>query len=221
MAALNLNLQARATRHQVYCTSPASQPQEAYLPLCVLCTGTHTHSHTHIHTQRLPRCILPMASGQPPALETPGPQGKSDAKWQLSLFLITVMLRGKFFLLGQAQQVGSVYIPAREHTETEAHLNSHPQAQHTLVCPHTTTKAAQELPHSSKDPLPLRQGQDLATGGRQSEKRRKPHGNGWALGPRRPVLTWEKLSPLSGWHCSSTRSTAPVLFFIFSACWAR
>lgn len=34
-------------------------------------------------------------------------------------------------------------------------------------------------------------------------------------------LTWEKLSPLSGWHCSSTFSTAPVFFLILSASWAR
>lgn len=34
-------------------------------------------------------------------------------------------------------------------------------------------------------------------------------------------FTWEKLSPLRGWHCSSTRSTAPVIFPILSASWAK
>lgn len=131
------------------------------------------------------------------------------------------MLRGKFFLLGRAQQVGSVYIPARWHIETEQTPElSPPRSAHTsLSSDHH--KAPQELPHISKDPLLLRDEQNLEAGGRQSEKRRKAHRNGWALGPGGPGLTWEKLSPLSGWHCSSTRSTAPVVFLIFSACWAR
>lgn len=69
------------------------------------------------------------------------------------------MLPGKFFLLRQARQVGSVYPPQVTPLKGKQTPKLLPPIQHIPVCTHTTPKAAGEPLHSPKDLLPLGEGQ--------------------------------------------------------------
>lgn len=143
----------------------------------------------------------------------------------LFLFFITLMLPGKFFLLRQARPVGSVY--PRQVTPLRGKPTPRllpPNPAHTRFSPQTTPQKQLEAVPQTKRPSPFggRNGRHWLPEKEDHQTSRQRGTGAPSSGPRgRVLLTWEKLSPLRGWHCSSTRSTAPVLFLIFSACWAR
>lgn len=201
-------------------TSTASHRPQVHSPHCPAPRPRHQDS---LSSPLLTHCCLDVPTQQPQdslLILRSGPRRQTFRS--LFLFFITLMLPGKFFLLRQARQVGSVYprqvTPLRGKPTPEL---LPPNPAHTSFPSDHPKRSWRAAPQSKRPSL----SGGMAGPGCQRRKTIREEDQGAqglpSSGARGRVLTWEKLSPLSGWHCSSTRSTAPVLFFIFSACWAR